>query len=76
MLGASRGHPNAFSKKSENLKHRMALHLLHYNYVRRHMTLKTTPAEAAGIADGPWTMGDLLDVLERVEQRQMVSAEC
>ena len=48
----------------------MALHLLHYNYVRKHMTLKTTPAVAAGIAERPWNMGDLLAVLEEVEDKQ------
>ncbi len=58
---------NAFSKKVENLEHSMALHLLHYNYVRRHMSLKTTPAVAAGIAEKPWTMSDLLGVLEEAE---------
>ncbi len=61
---------NAFSKKCANLEHGMALHLLHYNYVRRHMTLKTTPAVAAGIADRPWNMGDLLAVLEEIEAKQ------
>jgi IS1 family transposase len=62
---------NGFSKKCENLEHGMALHLLHYNYVRRHMTLKTTPAVAAGIADRPWTMTDLLGVLGEVEGNQI-----
>jgi hypothetical protein len=61
---------NAFSKKCENLEHGMALHLLHYNYVRKHMTLKTTPAVAAGIADRPWNMGDLLAVLGEIEAKQ------
>jgi len=62
---------NAFSKKCENLEHGMALHLLHYNFVRRHMTLKTTPAVAAGIADREWNMGDLVGVLEEVEEKQI-----
>lgn len=62
---------NAFSKKVENLEHGMALHLLHYNYVRRHMTLKTTPAVAAGVADREWNMSDLLGVLEDVEANQI-----
>src|SRR3989442_5842756 len=61
---------NAFSKKCENLEHGMALHYMHYNFVRRHMTLKTTPAVAAGIADRPWNMGDLLAVLEEIEAKQ------
>src|SRR2546428_454185 len=62
---------NAFSKKCENLEHGMALHLLHYNFVRRHMTLKTTPAVAAGITNREWNMGDLIGVLEQVEEKQI-----
>ena len=62
---------NAFSKKVENLEHGMALHLLHYNFVRRHMTIKTTPAVAAGVAQRPWTMADLVGVLDEVEQKQI-----
>ena len=62
---------NAFSKKCENLEHGMALHLLHYNYVRRHTTLKTTPAVAAGIADREWTMADLIGVLEEAEESKI-----
>jgi len=33
----------------------IALHFFHYNFCRKHMTLKTTPAIAAGIADHVWT---------------------
>lgn len=52
----------AFSKKYENHEAALALHFLHYNFVRRHGTLKTTPAVASGVADKPWTMADLLEV--------------
>ena len=45
---------NAFSKKIENLEYALALHFMHYNFCRRHQTLKTTPAIAAGIADHVW----------------------
>jgi IS1 family transposase len=58
---------NGFSKKCENLENAAALHFLHYNYARRHMTLKTTPAVAAGIAARPWTMEELVGVLEALE---------
>lgn len=51
---------NAFSKKFENHCAAVALHMFHYNFVRRHMTLKTTPAVAAGMVDEPWTLEDLL----------------
>ena len=42
---------NGFSKKLDNHNHAIALHYFHYNFIRKHMTLKTTPAVAAGIAN-------------------------
>jgi transposase-like protein len=53
---------NAFSKKVENLKHSVALHVMHYNFVREHMTLETTPAVAGGIATRPWSLGELVSM--------------
>ncbi len=46
----------AFSKKLANLKAALALHFWHYNFIRLHRTLKTTPAIAAGITTrfGNW----------------------
>ena len=41
---------------------------MHYNFVRTHMTLGTTPAVAAGIESRPWTMADLVAMLEATEQ--------
>ena len=38
---------NAFSKKVENLAHALALHFMHFNFVRVHETLGTTPEVAA-----------------------------
>jgi IS1 family transposase len=55
---------NAFSKKVENLMHAVSLHFVHYNFVRRHQTLKTTPAVAAGLADHEWTIDDLVGLLD------------
>ena len=55
---------NAFSKKVENHVHALALYFVWYNWVRPHMTLGTTPAVAAGLADYPrdirW-IGELID---------------
>ena len=51
---------NAFSKKFENLQAAIALHFLHYNFIRVHGTIKTTPALAAGISDRIWTIEDIL----------------
>ena len=34
---------------------------MHYNFVRTHESLRTTPAVALGVADRVWTLGDLVD---------------
>lgn len=60
---------NAFSKKFENHKHAVALHHFHYNFIRRHMTLKTTPAVAANVTDKVWTMLDFVELMEQEESR-------
>jgi hypothetical protein len=38
---------SGFSKKLENMQAAVALHFTHYNFVRMHKTLRTTPAMAA-----------------------------
>jgi len=51
---------NAFSKKPENLRAAVALHFAHYNFVRRHQTIRCTPAMAAGVESRTWTMAELV----------------
>ena len=51
---------NAFSKKPENLRAVNALHFASYNYVKKHGTLKTTPAIAAGVASRACSIADLV----------------
>ncbi len=60
---------NGFSKRLENHKHAIALHYWHYNFARKHMTIKTMPAVAAGIADRALTMLDLAQMLEAAEAK-------
>ena len=55
---------NAFSKKVENHTHAVALHMMYYNFVRIHQTLRTTPAMAAAVTKKLWEMTDVVDVLE------------
>jgi IS1 family transposase len=50
----------AFSKKLENFEAATALHFAYYNLVKRHNTLRTTPAMAAGIERDFWTVSDLV----------------
>ena len=49
---------NAFSKKVENHVHAVALWSVWYNWCRRHGTLRTMPAQAAGLTttwhDAEW----------------------
>lgn len=56
---------NAFSKKVENLQAAVALHFCHYNFVRLHKTLRTTPAMAAGVSDRLWTLEELVEKTSR-----------
>ena len=39
----------AFSKKRENFEAAVGLHFAYYNFVKRHNTLRCTPAMAAGV---------------------------
>lgn len=59
---------NAFSKKLQNLEAAVALHFMHYNFVRRHQTLKTTPAVAADVADHEWKMAEIIALLDQIER--------
>ena len=51
----------AFSKKLENFEAAVALHFAYYNFVKRHITLRATPAMAAGIERNFWTIGNLVE---------------
>jgi IS1 family transposase len=51
----------AFSKKLENFEAAVALHFAYYNFVKRHGSLRCTPAMAAGIERDFLTVGDLID---------------
>ena len=55
---------NAFSKKVSNHCHMLALGFMHYNFCRKHATIKTTPAVAAGVADHQWTLEEVADMIE------------
>jgi hypothetical protein len=51
----------AFSKKRENFDAAVGLHFAYYNFVKRHNTLKCTPAMTAGVAESFWSVGELLE---------------
>lgn len=52
---------NAFSKKLENFRAAIALHFCYYNLCKIHLALRTTPAQAAGVEQSIWTLGDLVE---------------
>jgi hypothetical protein len=49
-----------FSKKLENLVAAVCLHMAHYNFCRRHGTLKMSPAMAAGVTNELWDLERLV----------------
>lgn len=62
---------NAFSKKIDNHVCAIALHTMFYNFVRKHQTLKMTPAMAAGVTKRQWEMTDIVDLIDIWEARQV-----
>ena len=52
---------NALSKKLESHQAAIAMYFAHYNFVREHRTLKTTPAVKAGIENWRWNVEQLFD---------------
>lgn len=51
---------NGFSKKIENHRAAVSLHVAWYNYCRIHESLRVTPAMEAGITDHVWTIEELV----------------
>jgi hypothetical protein len=51
---------HAFSKRLENFEAAVGLHFAYYNFVRRHNTVRCTPAMAAGVTATFWTVEDLV----------------
>jgi IS1 family transposase len=53
----------AFSKKRENFEAAVGLHFAYYNFVKRHITLRCTPAMAAGVEQSFWSVGESLEAV-------------
>jgi IS1 family transposase len=58
---------NAHSKKFENHAWAVALHVMFYNFVRMHSTLRMSPAMAAGVSDRLWDMKDIVALIDARE---------
>ena len=55
---------NGFSKKIEMHMCAVALHFAYYNFCKIHQTLRVTPAMEAGLCDHPWTIEELVGLLD------------
>jgi IS1 family transposase len=51
---------NAFSRKLENFQAAVALNFAYYNFCKRHIAIRMTPAQAAGIESSAWTVEELI----------------
>src|SRR5207244_1014110 len=54
----------AYSKDLAMHKAAVALHFGVYNFVRRHKSIDTTPAVAAGIEFEPWTLERVVEITD------------
>jgi hypothetical protein len=61
---------NGFSKKAVNHAYSVAIHFMHYNFVRIHQSLRITPAMAAGVTTTLWSLTDTVRVIEDWEARR------
>jgi len=59
-----------YSKDLETHKLAVALHFGVYNFVRRHHTLKTTPAVAAGLEEKPWDLERVVEMTAAYMRRK------
>lgn len=60
---------DGFSKKVENHFYAVALHMMYYNFVRTHTTLRCTPAMAAGVSERLWEISDIVALIEAAETK-------
>jgi IS1 family transposase len=61
---------NGFSKKVENHAAAVAPHMMHYNFGRKHRTLGTSPAVAAGVANHVWSIAEIVSLLNYSKQNK------
>ncbi len=58
------------SKKFENHCHHLAIFFVFYNFARVHLSLRMSPAMAAGISDHLWEIEDVVNLLDAEEMSQ------
>lgn len=55
---------NAFSKKLRNHELMIAVHTVHYNFVRMHKSLRCSPAMAADVTKTLWSLADMIEMTD------------
>lgn len=60
---------NAHSKKLENHCAALAIYFMHYNFARQHMTLRVSPAMAAGVDSHLWSVEEIVELLPMPESK-------
>jgi hypothetical protein len=65
---------NGFSRKLENHAAATALNYFAYNFIQIHSTLRTSPAQAAGVTDHLWDVEDLVALWESYEKETAKAA--
>jgi hypothetical protein len=61
---AGRDRQRAFEKKPRRGADMVALYTVWYNFVRQHKTLRCSPAMAAGLSATPWSMEDVVKLID------------
>ena len=59
---------NGFSKKLANHEAAVAPHFMHYDFCRKHQTLRVTPAMNAGVASHVWSLAELVGLLDAADK--------
>jgi IS1 family transposase len=62
---------NAFSKKFENHCRSLALYFVWYNWIRKHKTVGTTPAIAAGLTDEALDMSHIVRLIDKRDEERL-----
>jgi hypothetical protein len=62
---------NGFSKKLENDVAAVSPHFMYYNFLKIHMTLRTTPAVAAGVSERLWEVSDIVKLVEVYREQRI-----
>ncbi len=66
---------NAFSKKLENHIHALSIYFMHYNFVRIHQALRSTPAMEARVTEKLWSLEDMVALVDEWEANQKANEE-